>query len=557
MKNLIVTAAFVLLGSFAANAGNLNESIRQFINGKTSDSSYEIDKTNLFSGTLPLFYMNRIFTPAWIDRLPSGHNGYGHFKFLRHADRYVLGKNGHDLLGYIRQVDLQGLQPDDYHLKLIEKYIGKILSFVPMGEEEMMKLDVLLTDAFFLLGSQIYYGKVNPAEEGSSWHMQRKDPDVRLYAKLEEALAANDVAGRLDLLGPRYRSYWRMKEELAFFLALNEHTWPELRSDDPVKPGESNPLLPEIRERLIKLRYPLSDSFSDLFDENLEKQIMLFQKDWGLNPDGVIGKGTLEALNSKPEKIINQLKVNMERFRWLPLQLTEKYIIVNIANFRLDQLVGADTLLSMRAIVGKEYRKTPVFSGRITYIVFSPNWTVPPVILRNDVIPELLKGPAYLEKKNMILLRPDGSEIAYSAIDWSKVSKNNFPYMVRQNPGPENALGRVKFMFPNVYDIYIHDTPSRGYFARDDRAMSSGCVRIEKPYELALSLLSDMPDWTPEQIQKAMRQQKEQTVTLKTPVDVVLIYLTAWTDGSDRIQLRKDVYLRDGLLLNALNRKPI
>jgi murein L,D-transpeptidase YcbB/YkuD len=211
----------------------------------------------------------------------------------------------------------------------------------------------------------------------------------------------------------------------------------------------------------------------------------------------------------------------------------------------------------MRAIVGKEYRKTPVFSGRITYIVFSPNWTVPPVILRNDVIPELLKGPAYLEKKNMILLRPDGSEIAYSAIDWSKVSKNNFPYLVRQNPGPENALGRVKFMFPNVYDIYIHDTPSRGYFARDDRAMSSGCVRIEKPYELALSLLSDMPDWTPDQIQKAMRQEKEQTVSLKTPVDVVLIYLTAWTDGSDRIQLRKDVYLRDGLLLNALNRKPI
>ena len=207
----------------------------------------------------------------------------------------------------------------------------------------------------------------------------------------------------------------------------------------------------------------------------------------------------------------------------------------------------------MRAIVGKELRQTPVFNERISYIVFSPNWTVPQTILQNDVIPELLKGSGYIDKKNMKLLRSDGSELAYNDIDWSKISKTNFPYMVRQNPGPENALGKVKFMFPNAYDVYIHDTPSRGYFARDNRAMSSGCVRVEKPFDLAVLLLSDKPEWSPTNIRDAMQQDKEQTVRLKLPVNVMLIYLTAWTDGTDRIQFRKDVYQRDDMIMVALN----
>lgn len=192
----------------------------------------------------------------------------------------------------------------------------------------------------------------------------------------------------------------------------------------------------------------------------------------------------------------------------------------------------------------------------MTYIVFGPSWTVPPTILWQDVIPELLKDPEYLERKNMKLLRSNGSEIAYSEIDWSIISENNFPYMVRQNPGPENALGKVKFMFKNSYNVYIHDTPSRGYFARDDRAMSSGCIRIEKPFELAELLLADSPKWPSSKIQTAMQQNIEQTASLKTPVDVLLLYLTAWTDGNRRVQFRNDIYLRDELVLQALNQKP-
>jgi murein L,D-transpeptidase YcbB/YkuD len=292
-------------------------------------------------------------------------------------------------------------------------------------------------------------------------------------------------------------------------------------------------------------------------DVEFGKQLKMFQNDWGLNPDGVFGKTTLEVLNSVPGMLINKLKVNMERFRWLPLQLTEKYIIVNIANFELDLIRGTDTLISMRAIVGRECRKTPVFNDRMTYIVFNPSWTVPPTILREDVIPELLKGPEYLAKNNMKLFRNDGSELAYNEIDWSKISIDYFPYIVRQNPGPANALGRVKFMFPNSDNVYIHDTPSRGYFAREDRAISSGCIRVEKPFDLAVLLLSDTHEWLPERIRDTMQQDKEETVRLKIPVDVVLIYLTAWTDGKDRIQFRKDVYQIDEMVLEALNQKPV
>jgi murein L,D-transpeptidase YcbB/YkuD len=535
----ILLTALLLTATNSSGAGNLPGSIKTFIDKKTEGSYYKIDNEYLLSGNeLQLFYMNRNFAPAWFNKNTFSNNGY-------------------DLLDYIRQVDQQGLQPEDYHLHLIEAYISKILFFYrPMDKADMTKMDILLSDAFLFLGSHLYYGKVDPEKEGVSWKMQRKDPELRLDLKLEEALAGNDVSKELNMLAPRYRAYWMMKEELAFYLKLNEQLWPAILSEIAIKPGESNQLLPKIRERLIKLRYQLSDSVSITFDEELEKQLKMFQFDWGLNTDGVIGKSTLEDLNSLPYKLMSQLKVNMERYRWLPLQVTEKYIIINIANYKLDLIQGTDTLISMRVIVGKGPRTTPVFNDLLSYIVFSPKWTVPLTILQEDVIPELLKGPEYLQKRNMILIRHDGSELAYKDIDWSTVSISNFPYTVLQNPGPGNALGRVKFMFPNAYDVYIHDTPSKGYFARDERDFSSGCIRVERPFDLAVLLLSDLPEWSPANILTAMEQDKEQTVRLKIPVDVVLVYLTAWTDGSDRMQFRKDIYQRDGMVMEALCQKP-
>ena len=561
---------FILWATFESMAGELKGSVRDFIGPSPSVSHYEIDGENLYSrNVLPMFYLNRMFTPAWIKRDTP-------FWINREAPawtkektpvwlyqdvpawepRNVVGKNGYELLDYVRQADQHGLHPTEFHLTLIENYIGKMVSWKPMEPEELRNLELLLTDAFMLLGSQLYFGKVDPAKEGGDWKMELKDPELRLDLKLEEALASGNLAGSLDQLAPRYQAYRLMKKQLAFFLGLNEQSWPVISAESTLRPGDSNPMVPKIRERLMKLRYPLSDSVSTTYDDELEKQLMVFQNDWGLNSDSLIGKGTLEVLNSRPGKLINKLKVNMERFRWLPLQVTPKYIIVNIANYTLDLIEGTDTLISMRVVVGKDYGKTPVFNERMTYLVFSPTWTVPPTILRNEVIPALLKGPGYLKRKHMKILKMDGSEIAYSKINWSKISQNRFPYMVRQDPGPLNSLGRVKFMFPNTYNVYIHDTPSKGSFAVNDRALSSGCIRAEKPYDLAALLLDDMPEWSPDEILTAMAQTREQKVVLKTPVDVVLVYLTAWTDGNSRVQFRKDVYNRDGNVLKALNRNP-
>jgi L,D-transpeptidase YcbB len=535
---IIVLLLLMTMPAFASAGGDLNQSIRLFIGNKTIDSRYTINEEYLYSGDLlNHFYLGRMFEPAWFNN-------------------NTLSQNGYELLNYIRQIDKHGLEPLDYHLTQIEKFVEQARSFATMSTEEMMHLDILLTDAFIILGSQLYYGKVDPSKEGANWNMERKEAEHKIDRKLEQALSNNHVSRSLDSLAPRYPSYWMMHKELAFFLGLDKQLWPEILILETIHPGDSGVVIPMLRKRLIKLRYPLTDSVSMTYDEELVSQVKLLQADWGLNADGVIGESTMAALNSEPGMLVDQLKVNMERFRWLPLQLTEKYIIVNIANQRLDFIDRADTLLSMRAVVGTNYRKTPVFGAKMTYLVFSPTWTVPPTMLKEDVIPQLLKGPGYLKQKDMILLRFDGSEIAYNDIDWSKISDNNFPYMVQQNPGPQNSLGRVKFMFPNSYDVYIHDTPSKGGFAKDDRAVSSGCIRAAAPFELTLLLLSDMPEWTPEKIRKAMQQKTEQNVGLKTSVDVVVIYLTAWIDGAGRIQFRKDIYERDELLLKALTQKP-
>jgi len=535
-KFLLLIALWLL--STLVNASSLQPLIKQFIDNKPVGSRYEIENEYLFSSkVLPLFYTDRDFQAAWIEQ-------------------QTLGKNGLDLLNYIRNIDSHGLRPEDYHLALIEKFVHKLLSFKQVSENDLVSLDMLLTDAFMLLGSQLYFGKVDPDKEGADWKIQRKEPELKLDMKLSDAISAKSLPQHLDSLSPRNAAYWKLKELLAYYNKLEQYPWPNIKSAKSVKPYDTAKIIPEVRKRLMQFGYQLTDSLSDVYDDQLIARIKQFQKERGLQADGAIGKGTLEALNRKPAQLSDDIRVNMERLRWLPMRTPDRFILVNIANFELDMISMRDTIISLKAIVGKEYRKTPVFNRKMTYLVFSPTWTVPPTILRNDVIPEILKGPEYLQNKNMTLLRHDGTEVAYSDIDWSKVTKKNFPYMVRQNPGPENALGRVKFMFPNEFNVYIHDTPTRGLFAKEERALSSGCVRVERPFDLAVKLLADMPEWTDERISKAMNRDTELRVNLKTPIDVVLIYLTAWTDGNNRFHNRKDIYKRDKMVLNALNQKP-
>ena len=266
----------------------------------------------------------------------------------------------------------------------------------------------------------------------------------------------------------------------------------------------------------------------------------------------MVGKATVEVLNIPVEERIRTIEANLERWRWISEDLGDRYIRVNTAEFELRAIENEMLVFQTRAIVGSSKRQTPVFSAVMKYMVLNPEWVVPPQILKLDVIPDIIKDSAYLMNKNMKILRMDGSEVDPSSVDWKSVSASRFPYMIRQEPGRNNPLGKIKFMFTNEYDVYIHDTPSRGLFARNIRSFSSGCVRIDNAQDLARYLLNDDPDWSPEHLQEAIEKGQKRTIVLKKPVPVHILYLTAWADDEGTAYFGKDIYDRDRQLITAL-----
>jgi len=249
---------------------------------------------------------------------------------------------------------------------------------------------------------------------------------------------------------------------------------------------------------------------------------------------------------------IDQIKVNLERARWVLHDLPEDVVITDIAGFEVSYRRGGEIIWSTRAQVGKPYRRTPVFRDRIRYLEVNPTWTVPPTILRNDILPKLASAPDYLQQRDMQVLTHDGRPVDPSTIDWKKYPEQRFPYLLRQNPGPGNALGRIKFMFPNSHAVYLHDTPSRNLFERDQRAFSSGCIRVQRPFELAELLLDD-PQWTRARIEEVVASRQTTRINLPDPVEVILMYWTVNTTDDGGLVFKPDVYDRDPAVLAGLN----
>ncbi|WP_339904395.1 L,D-transpeptidase family protein [uncultured Cyclobacterium sp.] len=351
-----------------------------------------------------------------------------------------------------------------------------------------------------------------------------------------------------------------MKKYLELIKRDSGNNWKKIPIHESIEILQKSEGIPTVRKRLQLWKdlkpYSMQPGTENIYDSILYEGVKTFQERNGLFPDGVLGKATVEALNKSPQELIKQVSVNMERLRWLPDTTVQEFILVNIANYALDYINKKDTLLHSNAIVGKTYRKTPVFNGAMSYLVFSPTWTVPPTILKNDVIPAVKNNLNYLQSKNMRILDFSGNEIPPSSINWSTVNADNFKYMVRQDPGPSNALGRVKFMFPNKHNVYIHDSPSRSLFSQEDRALSSGCIRIEKPIELAKLLLSDQKKWTDDLIKEALVGDEERSVSLTRKIPVIILYLTFWTDSRKKEQVRKDIYDRDNELYKLMQ-KPL
>lgn len=550
MKLIKLFSIFLLALIFAPNItasasifDQVRELLRNRIELRAIHADISVGTERLYSQkVLPEFYTERIYRPVWI------------------SDQ-GLEPGVFELLESIRESYIEGLNPYDYHLAQIEMHIDTVMLRKHKGGHlepgQLVDLELLLTDAFLILGSHYAGGKVDPGTLDPKWHAIRSEVDMKVI--LQEAIGNNSVRETLRKLLPEYKEYDYLREALARYRDVFESGgWPVVPEGPSLRMGMSENRIPLLRTRLI-LAGDLEDNDvlvdDRFFDGELEYALRKFQKRHGLDPDGVAGPRTFAELNVPVRDRLKQVKLNLERWRWLPQDLGNRYIVVNIANFHVDVIEDGQNVLNMRAVVGRHYRSTPVFSGRMTYLVFSPFWHIPPGIAAKDIIPQARKDFSILRERGIRILSgwgADTHEIYPGSIDWGQISESNFPYRFRQDPGPQNALGRVKFMFPNRFNVYIHDTPDRELFDKTVRDFSSGCIRIDKPVELAEYLLRDQTGWNRDTITGAMSRKTERTVSLSRPINVHILYWTAWTKEDGIIHFRKDIYNRDSKIIQVL-----
>jgi murein L,D-transpeptidase YcbB/YkuD len=394
--------------------------------------------------------------------------------------------------------------------------------------------------------------------------LHKIDPELFIYpgevdrqAILEGVAAAPDIGWFLRNQAPSNPIYRRLRRVLAEYRDMAARGgWPPVAGGPSLKPGMADPRVASLRLRLMASGdLSIESAAPEVYDAGLVQAVERFQARHGLEADGVVGAKTLQSLNVPVEQRIEQILINMERWRWMPDDLGDRYILVNLAGFELDVVEDGSTALEMRVVVGKTYRRTPVFSGRMTYLDFNPYWTVTPSIARQDILPKIQANPAFLKTDGMRVFDgwgEDAREIDPSTVDWATVDGKALRFKFRQDPGPKNALGRVKFMFPNEFNVYLHDTPSRDLFQRTVRTFSSGCIRVERPLELAAYLLHDDPSWTRARIDGVIAAGKPMTVVLPSSIPVHLTYSTVWFGEGGTVHFRDDIYGRDALVAQAL-----
>jgi len=503
--------------------------LKTFVGGERIYSAVLVEK----------FYEGRNYQPAWSR---DGH--------LMQAD---------SLIKAVEQAYGDGLTPDYYHLSLIKSLVNRAGNKSP-SPDHMANLDILLTDAFITLGCHLSGGCVNPATIQSEWFAKRRDVDVA--SVLEQAVRKRQIREALIGLRPEQGSYPKLRQALARYRELSSTGgWPQVSSGPRMKKGSKSYRVAELRKRLaasgdLEMKEVRS---KNLFDEKLEQAVITFQKRHGLQADGIVGTETLGALNVPLKQRIRQMELNMERLRWILGNIEQRSIVVNITNFELNVIENGESILSMKVVVGKPYQRTPVFTSKMTCLVINPSWNIPDGIARDEVLEKIMKDPRYLAKQNIKVLKgwgPHEEVIDPNTIDWSKVTPKKLSYRFRQEPGPLNPLGRIKFMLQNQFDVYLHDTPSRRLFSRNVRTFSHGCTRIEKPVELGEYLLRDAPGWTRKKILDSIKKGAEQAVPIPRPLNVHFLYLTAWADQDGTLQFRNDVYGMDKILDEALLNKP-
>lgn len=486
--------------------------------------------TRLDWESIRAFYTARNYEPVWTDG-----------DRLRHDAWYAIDR--------LARANEDGLLPGEYHIEEI------YLNLDQTGQEAFQSVELLLTDGVLRYLRHLRAGRLEPQAADPKWHISQ--PAFNPVALLTAVTGSPSVHDALRQLTPPQVGYLRLKKLLRDYRALDSSGgWPVLPPGEVLERDSHDQRVQLLRHRLV-LSGDLAghdDGTAFHFDAHVEAAVRKFQARHGLEEDGIVGSKTLAALNVPVGERVQQILVNMERWRWMPEELGDRYLLVNMAGFELQAVEDGKVVMDMRVIIGRPYRSTPAFAGEMIYLEFNPYWNVPHKLAILDLLPKQQANPDYLKEGGFRVYaswNKGAEELDPADIDWSAFTPINFPYRLRQDPGGSNSLGRIKFMLPNPYAVYLHDTPSRHLFRRPVRTFSAGCIRVEEPLQLANFVLGNGENTVTVDVQEEIDSGENHTRSLPRPLPVYLLYLTAWVDDQGRAQFRDDVYGRDVLVQRA------
>jgi len=515
--------------------------VRRFIEEKEADRRYFLGETELFSSQLIAeHYQKNNFSTSWIPEYDSTF--------------YVS-----QMLSYIQGLSDHGFNSEDYHLAVFQHFTDS-LEVNPnkiFDAAFVSQMDIMLTDVYFMIAAHLYHGKVDQEAVKDQWGIQRNKNELPFLEILVNGIQnRSSIEAIFEGYYPKKFGYEILLNEVRKIKTIVLEDQEKIQFEPKttrLKLGDSSNTVVAIKKTLNQLAYLNHKDSVYLNDATYDSILFLavknFQKNYGYIQNGGVNQRTLNFLNLSIEEKLNKLYVNMERMRWMPEKIEKRYVLANIADNTLYMMNGEDTAIKMKMIVGREFRETPIFYAQMKYLVFSPMWTVPQGILRKDVLPSVRRNPNYLSRKNMYVTDLNGNVLNPANVNWN----NTGSYRIRQRPGKNNALGLVKFMFPNKHNVYLHDTPDKELFERETHTFSSGCIRLEKPADLAYELLKNRGGWTREKIDENMNRGRETMVFLEEEVGVYIFYLTAF--GNGEVYYRQDIYNLDNAVLKALKKR--
>lgn len=493
----------------------------------------------------------RIYQPAIID---------AHYFDSGYQPTWTNRAQVEQVLEILAGAERDGLNPADYHYPALRKMLEANAVSMQADDRVRAKFDVMLTDGAILYMRHLLQGKVDPRLTDPTFNYSRLGFEPTAVSKqLRDAIARGTIDEVVRNARPRRPFYGAMQDALARYRELaSTSPFTRVPENAVLKPGQAHDNIPPLRRRLAELGFiDTAAQDSREFDAALEQAVRSFQQHNNLDVDGVVGRQSFALLNLSWSDRVDLLRINMDRLRWIYRDLTDDVVVVNIAAFELYYLRPGNPAWETPVMVGTIEHQTPIFRDRLRYLEFNPTWTVPRSIIRRSLFPKFRADPQAVIDGQYQLIDRTGQPADPLQIDWSAYSGGNFPYNVVQQPGPQNALGRVKFMFPNRHAIYLHDTPARALFSRSSRAFSAGCVRVKDPLALAELLLDDPGNWSMRQIEELIDSGRPVVrVNLERPVDIMLMYWTTSPTPAGRIQFHPDVYGKDAAALAALNAPP-